>query len=187
MRRRLYLTGISVTLFAALGALASCADPVEDALIESLGDEVSGVRPGPFHRAGQPCLACHYDAGPGPVFSLGGTVFASPKDDVGVSDVTVTITDALGKTRELTSNCVGNFYVPGQADLAYPLRAEVSCTFPDGTVRRSVMGTRIERDGSCAGCHRGDPSATSPGRVACAPAQPNPPFTPAACAGGGRG
>lgn len=170
----------------ASGALASCADPVEEARIAALGDEVDGTRPGPFHRPGQPCLVCHYDAGPGPTFSLGGTVFATPTDDVGVSNVTVIVVDARGKTQPLTSNCAGNFYIPGEVELAYPLRAEVSCTQPDGTVRRSVMGSRIARDGSCAGCHTGAPSATSPGRVSCGPAQPDPPFTQEICSGGGR-
>lgn len=177
---------LSVTILGGAGLLASCVDPVEEDLIASLGDEVSGVRRGPFHRPGQPCLACHYDAGPGPTFTLGGTVFATPEEDIGVSNVTVTVVDALGKTQTLTSNCAGNFYLRGAVDLAYPLRAEVSCTLPDGTIKRSVMGSRISRDGSCASCHRGDPSATSPGRVSCGPEQPDPPFTQETCSGGGQ-
>lgn len=186
MRFHFHLRRAALVLVVASAPLASCVDPVEDELVASLGDEVTGVRPGPFHRPGQPCLACHDDAGPGPTFSLGGTVFATPTDATGVSAATVTVVDALGQVKEFVSNCVGNFYLPGDAGLAYPLRAEVSCTMPDGTVRRNVMGTRIARDGSCAGCHRGDPSSDSPGRVSCAPEQPDPPFVAEACSGGGR-
>jgi hypothetical protein len=185
VRSKLGPLGLAIGLLGGLAAAgSSCVDPVEDDLITSLGDEANGVRPGPFHRPGQPCLACHYDAGSGPTFALGGTVFATPVEDIGVSDVTVTITDALGKTRTLTSNCAGNFYMPGSTELAYPLHAEIECTLPDGTTRRSVMGTRIGRDGSCASCHHGAPSAKSPGRVSCGPAEPDPAFSPVDCGGG---
>ncbi len=171
---------------ATIGAAASsaCVDPVEDALIASLGDEVAGVRRGPLHRPGQPCLACHYDAGPGPTFALAGTVFATPSEDIGVEGATVTVVDANGQSVVLTSNCAGNFYLSGRTELAFPLRAEIECTLPDGTTRRSVMGTRIGRDGSCASCHTGSPAADSPGRVACATTQPDPAFQPTSCGGG---
>ena len=48
------------------------------------------------------------------------------------------------------------------------------------------MGTRINRDGSCAGCHTNEaPSQLGPGRVFCTDEVLEMPFTvPASCPGG---
>lgn len=186
--RRGRLLSIALVASVVLGtavAVASCANPVESDLVDSLGPEKAGVPPGPFHRPGQPCLACHSDGGQGsPVLSAGGTVFATPTEDVPVGNVDVTITDSSGRKVDMLSNCAGNFYATETlAQLAFPLHVEIECTLPDGSKRRSVMGTRVERDGSCASCHSGNPSASSPGRVACATDEPTPPFTPG-CGGG---
>ena len=184
---------------AALGlaafAGAGCTSPSQIEIIDGLGPEVEGLNPGPLHRYGQPCVACHGGYGPGsPLFDFAGTVFATPQDDIPVSGATVTVTDAVGTKKIVVSNCAGNFYSElGDAGLVFPLRVEVECTLPvpDGAdptapkeTRRSVMQTRIARDGSCASCHVGNPGPTSPGRVSCGDVQPETPFAVPACQGG---
>ncbi len=181
--RRFVLPAASTLLI-----LAGCESPVQDDFIVSLGPEAPGVEEGPFHRYGQPCVACHgqYEADE-PEMSVGGTVFATPNEDIPVANAKVILTDADGKRIERTTNCAGNFYIEtGEFVPAYPMRVELECPLPDGTVRRSVMGTRVNREGSCAGCHdKGPASPTSPGRVYCVSQQPNPPFTvPQPCEGG---
>lgn len=178
-------------VFAAMlfhaASLAGCLSPVNDELIDSLGPEVEGVEEGEFHRYGQPCLACHGAYGGQPEFSVAGTVFATPNDDIPVAGAKVILSDAEGNRFERTTNCAGNFYIEvEQFQPVFPMHVEIECPLPDGTVRRAVMGTRVNREGACAGCHdKGPASPTSPGQVYCLEAQPNPPFTvPGGCPGG---
>ena len=169
------LTAI-LAVSAATGALLpGCANPVESEEIAALGD--TNVRNGPTHRPGQPCLVCH-DGGVSPEFYAAGTVFSTPEEKIGVTGAVVTITDAAGHTEERTTNCAGNFYLDeNSTPLQFPLHVEVQCTLPDGTVVRNVMGTRVDRDGACAGCHKDSPSQSSTGRVACVQKEPAVPFT----------
>ena len=102
-------------------------------------------------------------------------------------DVDLTTPDGLGTTIPVVSNCAGNFYIDIEGwEAEFPLRVEVACPMPDGSIRRNVMGTRINRDGGCASCHeRGVATADSPGQIFCAKTQPDPPFEiPASCEGG---
>jgi len=166
---------------------SGCFNPVDDDLVAEQGPEVDGVGEGPLHRYGQKCFACHGGSGIAPEMAFAGTVFAVPNEDIPVAGATITITDANGDSRSTPSNCAGNFYVLKEAwDPVYPLRAEIECTLPNGETRRSLMGTRINRDGGCASCHeRGEATFESPGQVYCLPEQPDPPFTVAAgCEGG---
>ncbi len=48
---------------AALGAAASCSDPVHDSEVAALGGETD-IPQGEYHRAGQPCGVCHGQEGP---------------------------------------------------------------------------------------------------------------------------
>jgi hypothetical protein len=180
--------GLAILAALSLGA-GACGDPVIDAKRDALGDEVEGVEPGPYHRPGQPCLLCHGPFGSDePRFSVAGTIHATPtnradkdpKNDapVPVADVNVTLTDSFGKTHVAKTNCIGNFYVETKDyDPGFPLRAEIEYPVPgqDGVTKRVVMATRIERDGSCAGCHTGDRGPTTPGWVTCTDA-PTTPF-----------
>ncbi len=178
----------AIALACAYAAVAAgCESPVQDEEIAAQGDEVAGVPEGPFHRYGQNCLACHGGYGPGPQFLLAGTVFATPDADIPVLGATVTVTDSAGTTIPVVSNCAGNFYIDIEGwEAEFPLRVEVACPMPDGSIRRNVMGTRINRDGGCASCHeRGVATADSPGQIFCAKTQPDPPFEiPASCEGG---
>jgi cytochrome c553 len=140
---------------AIAGASESCADPVHDQLVASLPPDPTPN--GEFHRAGQPCLACHGPEGPAQTqFAVAGTIFWHPTaDQIGVDQATVSIIDSLGANPQLTTNCVGNFFVkpedwPGGSGPAFPLRVEI---FKDGTKYSDTMTTQINRAGSCADCH----------------------------------
>jgi hypothetical protein len=174
MSRSTYAKGLVVALFggALIAGLVApgCSNPVIDTQIEALGGEQQGVPQGPFHRPGQPCVLCHSSYyGASPEFAVGGTVFADQKGDSfkTVNDVQVVLTDSIGETRTLTTNCIGNFYVRKEDwDPQFPLAAEIR--YPvynpttgeptldgEGQVVRKVkaMGSYISRDGSCAHCH----------------------------------
>lgn len=157
-------------LFALLPL--GCGNPAVDVRIDALGEEKSGVEPGEFHRPGQPCVLCHSTYyGAEPEMSVGGTIYATPKQDIPVAGVRVTMIDAQGDARTVTTNCIGNFFIPKESwDPLFPLHAEIEFDVPgtEGLEKRAVMATRINRDGSCAGCHEGAPNQGSPGRVYCA-------------------
>ncbi len=188
--QRTHLSSISAALGAlvAVGLIAGCPSPSDDAVIEDQGPEVNGVPEGEFHRYGQACVACH-DAysGAEPALAVAGTVFATPVDEVTVAGAKVELTDATGSQQTATTNCAGNFLIDATDwTPVFPLRAVVSCTLPDGRVKRNVMGTRIERDGSCASCHANEaPSQTGPGRIFCTDDVLDQPFqVDSACQGG---
>lgn len=162
----------------ALGvALAACGNPALDDRIDALGDEVPGVEPSAFHRPGQPCVLCHGPYfGAQPELSIGGTIFATDRGRVPVEGAVVRIWDSVGDSRELTTNCIGNFFAKKEDwDPLFPLKVEVEFGLPgkEATDRRLVgMSSRIEREGSCAGCHVDNKSEVSqtqasPGRVYC--------------------
>ncbi len=177
-------------LLAIVVALMGCESPVEDDLIAALGPEVEGLEEGEYHRYGQPCLVCHGGYGEGPKFVVAGTVFATPDADIPVQSAIITLTDATGDQILVPSNCAGNFYIAEDTWApVFPLRAEIECTLPDGTRRRSVMETRINRDGGCASCHEKGPATQfSPGQVFCLESQPAEPWVvPAGCPGGPSG
>ncbi len=138
--------------------LCACTDPVHEDAVKSLGGEANGVRRGPTHRPGQPCLTCHSEDGPGePAFAVAGTVYAVREQAAPAAGVTIQLVDARGEQKDLVSNSVGNFYVAtGAWSPTFPIRATI---VRDGL---SVpMQTLINGDGSCAGCHRGDPTQGS--------------------------
>jgi hypothetical protein len=135
---------------------ASCFNPVHSDDVAALGGEVSGVRPGPNHRPGQPCLVCHGGSGPGsPEFEIAGTIFEyRDVPSAGVEGVTIQLTDVTGKAVTLSSNRAGNFYLQKDKEtLYYPLNVELQ----DSRIRENggvkVMNTPIGRNGACAFCH----------------------------------
>ncbi len=144
MRRSLLL------FFVALGM--GCIDPVHADAVDALGPEAAGVRQGPTHRPGQPCLTCHGGDGPGePDMSVGGTVYAVRGGSTALPGVTVRLTDAKGSQWSSVSNSVGNFYVfKEEWDPVFPLT--VALRYGDESAE---MRTPIGRDGGCATCHRG--------------------------------
>ena len=150
-------------------ALLSCGDPVPDAQRANLPPENPTIPVGEYHRAGQPCVLCH---GPGGSasdnpFSVAGTIFAQPQTTVGVDGATVAMTDAAGTSFTVTTDCVGNFWVPrpGTGDGApgwdpeFPIFARV--WDKTGKTIRTMQG-QIGRERSCNACHHpADPQAPS--------------------------
>jgi hypothetical protein len=151
-------------LAGALLLAASCGDPVLDDQIRALGGETPGVKTGPLHRPGQPCLLCHSsEGGVGPAMSVAGTVYQKADRDIPAEGAAVEITDASGVARTVWSNCAGNFYVTvSDWQPLFPLRAQVSS---GGIVAAIPMESKIGRDGSCSSCHQAEPGPTSAGRI----------------------
>jgi hypothetical protein len=144
-------------LLSFVFVVAACVDPVHDDAVEALGPERRGVRPGPNHRPGQPCLTCHGAAGPAePEFSVAGTVYLARGVLEPVSAVTVHLEDATGATRDPRSNEVGNFYV-GRTDWApvFPVKVTLRDPRADTANGEKKMETLIRESASCADCHRG--------------------------------
>jgi hypothetical protein len=170
-----------IVLACALAA-TSCGNPAVDARIEALGEENPNVEPSQYHRPGQPCVLCHSEyEGEEPLMSVGGTIFGTSGERVPVEGVIVKMWDSSGSYFEAVTNCIGNFYVekekwdpnfPLHVEMEYPVPGAVDPETGQTETRVISMGTRISRDGSCAGCHvdnKLDMSATqgSPGRVYC--------------------
>jgi hypothetical protein len=156
------------TCFVGL-LLLSCSDPVHDNAVQSLGPEDPLVGPGPDHRPGQPCLACHGGAGPAIArFVVGGTVYATQGGRQPADRALVQIEDVDGHIVIATTNSAGNFYVSvGESELRYPTQVAVSSSKGDQT---SQMFSLSNRDGSCADCHLSPAGPTSPGPVFVYPA-----------------
>ena len=123
------------------------------------------------HRPGQPCLVCHgQDYNPGDdVFAVAGTIYRSPSDPdrQGLEGASVSITDDDGRTFVALTNRVGNFMIEVESGIDQPrqesrgrLLIPWQPTFPltveiDHAGDSQVMESKIWREGSCAGCHRG--------------------------------
>jgi hypothetical protein len=146
---------------AAVAALAlGCADPTREEAIAELGPEVGGVPPGPLHRPGQPCLACH-DGHEARRYSMAGTVFRLADAEAPAPGVRVEIVDSLQQRFVAETNCAGSFFVrPEDFTPVYP--AWTSLSLGD---YRIAMETPIHREGSCAGCHAEPAGPDAVGRV----------------------
>jgi hypothetical protein len=152
-------------------AAGSCADPVHDLQVRSLGGEDPAIPQGEFHRAGQPCVACHQASGPAnTTFAFAGTVFANDGKDkiIGVENVFIDLIDANGipPQVDVKTNCAGNFFVaPSDWDDPQP-GAPPGPQFPvrvmirrDGPPQRMV--SHIGREPSCNRCHGCPPDTTN--------------------------
>ncbi len=147
---------VLVLLLVATAPVA-CYDPVHHDAVANLGDDDLGVAPGPMHRPGQPCTTCHGGEGPADSeFSIAGTLYEVRGGTAPVASGIVTVTDALGTSRSVTSNEAGNFFVrKSEWEPVFRLRVVVEAR----AVRKEML-TSIARDGGCASCHRGAGDAT---------------------------
>jgi hypothetical protein len=152
----------ALALWIGLAAGAAC-DPVHDDAVAALGGEAPGVRRGPLHRPGQPCLLCHDGAlGDPPEFTVAGTVFDREASTQPVNGAIVAMHDAKGSPYEAVTNAAGNFYVtPDEWTPAFPLT--VAVTTAQGV--HVTMHTDVGRDGACASCHVDPAGPGSPGRI----------------------
>jgi hypothetical protein len=155
---------VSVRAFCSaslLIGLAGC-DPVWSDAVAALGGEAPGVRTGPLHRPGQPCLLCHDGAlGDPEEFSVAGTVFQDPMGEQAARGAQVVLTAADGASSTQTTNEAGNFYITAGAwRPTYPLQVQVN--FQSYMIS---MTSNIGRDGACASCHFDPAGPSSPGHV----------------------
>jgi hypothetical protein len=158
-------------------AAAGCNHPVADAEIRALGPEDPSVPPSEYHRPGQPCLVCHGPyQGASPEMVVAGTIYGyaytnatRDLEPIPVKDVRIELFDARATTvvdkrttekLPIKTNCAGNFFVTSdQWDAAFPLSVAIYCPVEGMDEElRQPMTTRISRDGSCAGCHDGNPN-----------------------------
>jgi hypothetical protein len=161
MRTPLSRKRIAFLAVALAAAVPSCADPIREDATAALGGEPSGVRPGPNHRPGQPCLVCHDEGGEASPFTIAGTVYVDPNSDKVVGGVDVIVIDSAGRVFTSKTNCAGNFYItPNQFRPRYPIWIDMRA----GTVHRS-MESPSYREGSCAACHWEPRGPSSAGRV----------------------
>lgn len=155
------MKGALCSAVCALLLAAGCGNPVTDDQIEAWGDELAEVPAGEHHRPGQPCVLCHSVAGgASPELVLGGTIFADQRSFLPVEGAEVVVYDAVGDVYTMTSNCIGNFYLPNEGLIPqFPLAVEVRCPKYDAagnkleTTKIRSMNSWISRDGSCATCH----------------------------------
>jgi hypothetical protein len=144
-----------------LAVLTACGEaPTDETNAANSG--IDTTLPGPFMRPGQDCGRCHSSTSTGdvgPTWTAAGTIFADPQADAeaGVQGVLVRLTDSEGRTRETTTNEVGNFWFA--TELVPPLQVEL---VHNGTVTRMASPAP---SGYCAACHTAVNPLGPPGRV----------------------
>jgi hypothetical protein len=144
-------------------ATGSCADPVHDLQVKGLGGEDPAIPQGEFHRAGQPCVACHQPTGPANTsFAIAGTIFVNDGNTkiIGVENVYIDMVDAAGISPQVDvkTNCAGNFWVsPSDWTPAFPVRVMIRRDMNAPT----KMVSHIGREPSCNRCHGCPPDTTN--------------------------
>jgi hypothetical protein len=172
-RLRLPTSALLLVGIAAAILVPSCSDPVHDQEVAALGPENPKIPQGQYHRAGQPCTYCHGPEGPAQTqFVLAGTVFWQPLEQpggqnqgaIGANAAVVSVVDDLGAKIQITTNCVGNFWVTPAAGFnpAFPLLVSA---FPLGSSSGETMFTQISRASSCGECHSDPPNDDAVGHV----------------------
>jgi mono/diheme cytochrome c family protein len=163
------LSGLLVAAIATAVVAPSCSDPVHDQEVQALGPEDPSIPKGEYHRAGQPCTVCHGPEGPAQTtFSIAGTIFWNPLEGAGntgafgVNSATVSLVDATGSQVQISTNCVGNFWItPAAYNPNFPVLVAVGAAGAAG----GSMFTPIGRAGSCATCHSDPPNYDAVGHV----------------------
>jgi hypothetical protein len=152
-----------IPIVVAIATLALSCDPVKSDAVSALGDEAPGVRTGPEHRPGQPCIVCHDGSFRSPTaFTVAGTIFQDQNDLRAASGAEVTITGADGKYVTQRANSAGNFYfTEREYTPVYPLSVSITYrNFPAVKMTSLVGG-----NGSCATCHTDPAGPTSAGHI----------------------
>jgi len=160
--RTLRSAAAAFLVMAPAVAFHGCVDATHDEQVGALGPEDPAVPPGPLHRPGQPCLACHGGSGPASQqFSVGGTVYAVQGQSAPAVGATVQIEDVTGSVGNAQSNPAGNFYITVHEWIpTYPTLPQVTL----GSVSQQ-MTTHVGRDGSCADCHQDPAGPNSTGHI----------------------
>jgi hypothetical protein len=119
----------------------------------------------PAMNPGMACNACHQVKG-GPNLAFAGTVYKTAHEpdlcdgEKPPPTLTVIITDAMGRTQNMTVNSAGNFQAGRQSP---PLKAPFGAKVTDGTKTRSMIGT--VSSGDCNSCHTVTGKNGAPGRI----------------------
>ncbi|MBI4701456.1 MAG: hypothetical protein HY744_09900 [Deltaproteobacteria bacterium] len=147
--------GLSAAVAAAVLAASACGAADETATAVDAGVEAAAEcdaaaldwgRGGPVMLPGTDCLRCHLDSGRAKlVLAAAGTVFSGPDCPAGVEGATVRLWDDVGRSLDLVSNEVGNFYT--SEPLVPPLRAAVDLQGVVAEMREPTIS------GSCGACH----------------------------------
>lgn len=163
---------VAAVLVVVLSLGGCLGVPTPDELITAgIGHEDDG----PEHNPGHPCTHCHSE------FAFAGTVYTSwfgpdavdeEGNEVGRLGVSVTLTDADGRSATAISNEAGNFAFtrggeddePGFVRLTFEPEFPVAITIREGAVERE-MRTPLRAERSCSICHAGNASERSAGRV----------------------
>ncbi len=154
-RRAALVGGLAVFAAVGVGAAACNVSTVANCSTNS----ETGAERGPEMAPGSDCMSCH-GGGRGRSFQVAGTIMGAYKDSTqcdGVSGATVTITDATGRSIEMTSNSVGNFF--DQTYLTPPYTAKVSLN------GKEVAMKTPQTDGACGSCHTETGANGAPGRI----------------------
>lgn len=124
-----------------------------------------GSDEGPLMKPGENCMTCHVAGGQAreEVWTVAGTAYTTATDTalMGVSGISVVITDANNKQITLTSNAAGNFYTKDA--VTFPISAELR-----RGAKVQKMSMKVST-GACASCHNQPSSGGAPGRLFVAP------------------
>ena len=115
-----------------------------DASASACRDPVNTQADG-HHNPGQTCMSCHGPNGPGPVFSIGGTLYATANGGAPTVGATITVLDANGQIFDLVSAKNGNFWTG--LPIKFPVTISASSC---PTIR--AMGSPAAT-GDCNSCH----------------------------------
>ncbi len=122
--------------------------------------QYSNVSRGEQMRPGEDCQSCHSS------FDVIGTVYSQfheQNDCVGVSGVTIELTDANGQTHTYQSNSVGTFvHSSGWFSSGIPTPYTAKITY-NGKTRRMLTP---QNSTDCASCHTPSGRNSAPGRIA---------------------
>ena len=112
---------------------------------------------------GRACNECHESRIDTPRFTIAGTVYATghePDNCNGAIGATVEISDVNGVGFSLESNMAGNFMLPLDDAITFPIQARV---IVDGEIR-AMTGSVMT--GDCNSCHTQVGVSSAPGRIA---------------------
>lgn len=119
----------------------------------------------PVMNPGETCISCHKDEG-GPDFVVAGTVYPTlhePNDCNGIDGeeepALVVVEDSFGRQLEAKVNRAGNFFLMGNVELSFPVRARVVVGGRERVMKRTVS------TGNCNSCHTERGTFGSPGRI----------------------
>ena len=99
------------------------------------------------HNAGQACIVCHAAEEEAPLFTIAGTLFASPSEDAPKVGATIVVLDAMGVERKLVTRTDGSFW--STQGYVFPVQV-MATSCPDA---RPMIAPVDAAGGDCNSCH----------------------------------